>query len=154
MQNQSDLPAVIAKWLFRLGCFWALILIYGLWPVLVMLRYNQSIPWRLICGLLPGFGVWCGWYWRSRRRRRLNPSAIFWSISAAYNLLGSAFWVVINMQWGNSFVSWDSVYFWWWAAVSIASLAALRLEFTISREMERATSSSNPLDIAPAAVEK
>ncbi|MGV3774660.1 MAG: hypothetical protein ACO1QB_17300 [Verrucomicrobiales bacterium] len=132
----EDHPAFIAKWLFRLGIFWAVYCAL-LVPLAVAALFQAEPNVRLFIYLLFGYTVWLGWRWRSLKRRAYKTSIILWVGSAGFN----AFWIIWLMveegQWFGVFVL-DEMSFiiWWWVAVMAASVFALISEVKLQRKVK------------------
>jgi hypothetical protein len=135
MTTQRDIPGRIAKWLFRIGIIWAVILA-PVTVVALMSAFDRVWRWwPFAIYILVGFGVWFGWRWRSRGRRALGLSAAFWLFSAAFNSAFVVHIIVTESQWPKILIyDQTAFYSWWWIAVTIASLVAFCFEFTLQRK--------------------
>jgi hypothetical protein len=131
MTIQTDIPGHIARWLFRLGIVWAIILV----PVTIVL----ILPSRRGGGLLLlalyyliGFAVWLGWRWRGHQRLTRRDATIFWLFSAAYNSSFIIYFIANGAHWTRVMLYDQTAYFaWWWVVATLASLVALVFEFRL-----------------------
>jgi len=133
--TQRDIPGLIARWLFRLGFIWAIILIPCLIIAVFSLLSFEMAPFVIVVYILAGYLVWIGWCWRSRLRRTLRASAAFW--------LGSTLFNSIFIIWCFSrtpgrllsglFFDFHAFNLWWGLVSSICSLIALYYEFKSSK---------------------
>ncbi len=138
MPHQTDVSGQIARWLFRLGIVWAIILI----PVTVFLFLPSPVGgsfWLLGIYCLIGFAVWLGWRWRSRDSQpALRVAAVFWVFSAAFNSSFVIYFIAIGAHWTRVLLYDQTAYFaWWWIAASLASLVAFAFEFTLLKRETR-----------------
>jgi hypothetical protein len=130
MQNKRDIPALIARWLFRIGFVWAICLIpFTVLSGLGVIAESFSRWWVLCVFLLTGYSVWIGWRWRSRQMRALKFSVLFWLSSAVYNFL---FLIPLVRDTGTFLVLFHPVSL-WWSIATVASLMALLFEFRLPR---------------------
>ena len=135
MTTQRDIPGHIARWLFRIGIIWAVIL--ALPTVGALLSVFDSVwrMWQIGIHLLIGFVVWIGWRWRSRGPRRLVASIVFWLFSAAYNFALIVLLIATESEWAKILIFDETAFYcWWWIAVTLASLVAFAFEFTLQQD--------------------
>jgi len=126
----ADKPQAIARWLFRIGTIWAFILAI---PTVALLMPDATWGY-LAYYFIAGYGIWIGWFWRSRRKRKLVPAVTLWSFSIIYHsvfILGMIAFIIsteekILESLFQAFVT-DGMafYSWYWIAVSIMSAVAL-----------------------------
>jgi hypothetical protein len=134
MTTQRDIPAHIARWLFRIGIIWVVVLALPTIGALLSAFDRAWRIWQLGIYFLVGYGVGIGWRWRSRQRRALAPSAAFWLFSAVFNAAFIVLLIATESQWQKILIfDATAFYGWWWIAVTLASLVALAFEFTIPR---------------------
>ena len=140
-QNKRDLPGQIARWLFRIGAVWAVLLVpvtiicCAVFPfalVVCLTQHHSFGRWEqwLICPyLLSGYAVWIGWGWRSRKPGNLMICILFWLASACFNVMQPVH------IWMDSHSLWALLYPppLWGSVVTIGSLVALLFEFGVSR---------------------
>jgi hypothetical protein len=138
MTTQRDIPGSIAKWLFRIGIIWAVILV-PFTIVAFLSVFGRGLRfWQLGFYFLIGFAVWGGWWWRSRQRRSLRAVAAFWFFSAAFNSGFIVYLIATESQWTKILAFDESAfYLWWWIAATVASLVALAFEFALQRDETR-----------------
>lgn len=98
-EKNGDVSGWIARWLFRIGTIWAVILIpitavSGLIFVMGIEGLFLGMPlkstdrgWLIGPYLLAGYGIWLGWGWRSRKPGNLLLCCLFWLTSAAFNVM-------------------------------------------------------------------
>ena len=137
MPIQSDISGQIARWLFRLGIIWAIILV----PITIFLflpsRSGMGL-WPLGIYILIGFAVWLGWRWRSKERPALRVAVAFWLFSAAFNSSFVIYFIANGPHWTRVLLYDQTAYFaWWWIAASLASLVAFAFEFTLHKRETR-----------------
>ena len=137
-----DTPRLIARWLFRIGIIWAVILVI---PTIGFLVTNPV--WGFLGYYwLTGFMVWLGWWWRSRGQRKLGPSVALWVFSLIHHLafvVGMvAMLILTEDRWlqalYQAFVTDDMAFYsWYWIALSVVSVTALVAELkTCKRRLE------------------
>ena len=134
----ADRPQAIARWLFRFGIIWAVILAI---PTVALLMPDSTWGY-LAYYFIVGYGIWIGWFWRSRRKRKLGLSITLWSISLVYHstfVLGMIAMIIttednILESLFQAFITDDlAFYSWYWIAVSIISIVALIAEIQNNR---------------------
>lgn len=141
MTTQRDIPGNIARWLFRIGIIWAVILLLPTVGALLSAFDRAWRMWLLGVYFLVGYGVWIGWRWRSRQCRALVASAAFWLFSAAFNSAFIVLLIATESQWPKILIFDETAFYgWWWIAVTLASLVALAFEFRTPRDEIRAAS--------------
>ena len=137
MRSQRDIPRLIARWLFYIGCIWALILV----PCLGFAAFSAPFgllsldlrPLVLVVYIITGYLVWIGWFWRSRNRRPLIVSAAFWLCSALFNSIFIIWGLATKPEQSvGEFFHLDAFNLWWWIAASVGSTIALCYEFILS----------------------
>jgi hypothetical protein len=134
MQNKRDIPALIARWLFRLGFIWAVFLIpFTVLSCLGMVTESVSRWWMSSSYLLAGYFVWIGWRWRSRQLRALKYCVLFWLGSAGFNLI---FLVPLMREDLDGLLNPFGL---WWSIATLASTVALIFELRLPRFYESKT---------------
>ena len=138
MQTSRDIPGRIARWLFRIGIVWAVILVpFTIVSFLSVFGRGTSF-WQLGVYCLFGLAVWFGWRWRSRQRRALKFSAVLWLTSAAFNSAFIVYLIATEAQWRKILIFDETAfYLWWWLAATMASLVAFAFEFTLPNDQTR-----------------
>ena len=127
---QRDIPGQIARWLFRIGFIWAVILIPCFIVALSTLPSLQVFAFGLVVYILAGYSVWIGWRWRSHQRRTLQASVAFWLISALFNGVFVIWFIATTPASLEALFHFDALHLWWGIAASICSLVALYYELT------------------------
>lgn len=97
LRHRRDIPGLLARWLFRIGTIWAVVLL----PVTVMVCFVFTVfvlaglgtgksmgGGAMLCPyLLTGYALWVGWGWRSRKPRNVVMCVLFWLASAGFNVM-------------------------------------------------------------------
>jgi hypothetical protein len=136
MPTKRDIPRLIARWLFYIGCFWALFLIpcfaIAVFGVPFGLLSLDLRPLLLVVYIPIGYLIWIGWLWRSLRRAPLIVSVVFWLCSALFNSI-FLIWDLATKpeQFAGEFFHLNFG-LWWWIAATVGSLIALCYEIILS----------------------
>jgi hypothetical protein len=139
MPSQRDIPRLIARWLFYIGCVWALILVPCLGIAAISVPFGllslDLRPLVLVVYIAAGYLIWIGWFWRSRHRGSLIVSAAFWLCSALFNSIFLIWGLATKPeQLAGEFFHLNAYNLWWWIAASIGSIVALCYEIILSEQ--------------------
>lgn len=144
--GRHDIPGQIAKWLFRVGTIWAVLLI----PVTLIFcaiipfallacltghhSFGKPEQWLLCPYLISGYAIWIGWGWRSRQPRNIVMCILFWLLSAGFNVMQPLHF------WMDSHDVWVLLYPppLWGIVATTGALAGILFEFSTSRYANRA----------------
>jgi hypothetical protein len=88
--TERDVPRKIAFWLFIFGTIWTVWLIpfvvVSFVGIFQIHEKNYWLSWTMLATFLPGYAVWLGWFWRSRRNLSIRIVTFLWVVSIADNL--------------------------------------------------------------------
>jgi hypothetical protein len=140
-QDKQDIPGQVARWLFRIGTVWAVLLIpittlvCAITPFALVVcltghhSFGRPEQWLICPYLISGYAIWIGWGWRSRKPRNLMMCALFWLVSAGFNVMQPVH------IWMDSHSLWTLLYPppLWGSLATVGSLVALSFEFGMSR---------------------
>ena len=137
MPLQHDIPRRIARWLFYIGCIWALILVPCFVIAIVSVPFDllslDLRPLVLVVYIPAGYLIWIGWFWRSRHRGPLIVSVAFWICSVLFN----AIFIILGLatkpgELVGTFFS--NPLLWWWIIAIVGSIVALCYEIILSEQ--------------------
>jgi hypothetical protein len=139
MYHPRDIPRRIARFLFIVGIFWALLLILPTLASIGLSFQRGGRSWMGATYLLCGFAVWGGWHWRSRQLRSLPTSVVLWGASLVVNAVCLVLLVADEDRWPQILIHDEMAFmFWWWVIASVLSLVAGICEFRVLRYAQEA----------------